>query len=122
MNALSVQPCRIVRIARCVAALTVTATLAGCVLSAPPAQTALPDIEDRPVGNVNTPDAISAAAFVALANGEREWTEDVSGAIGTVRGSGQPDALGCLAAELTIHDFTGLRIEERRLCPPGLGL
>ena len=94
----------------------------GCTFGGSATELMPVDPDDRAVGRLPEPDAISVVAFRALANGESEWIETVSGAVGTVEGRGAPDGLGCLPAELTIHDFSGLRIEERRLCPPSPGI
>ena len=94
----------------------------GCTFGGGATDLSPTDSDDRAVGRLPEPDAISVVAFRALANGETEWVESVSGAVGTVEGRGVPDGLGCLPAELTIHDFSGLRIEERRLCRPSPGI
>ena len=66
-------------------------------------------------------DPVDRVAYAALVAGTTEWREPKGGATGTVEATGQADAAGCRPARLTIHDFTGLRIEERRLCPPPFG-
>ena len=66
-------------------------------------------------------DPIDVAAYAALAAGMSDWTEPRGGATGTVEALGEAEEGGCRTARLTIHDFTGLRIEERRLCPPPFG-
>ena len=61
--------------------------------------------------------AIFAAAGRALALGEPEWLEARSGAWGTVRRTGPDDERACTPAELTVHDYRGVRVERHALCP-----
>ena len=61
--------------------------------------------------------AIFAVAARALALGESEWLEAGSGAWGTVRRTGPDDERACTPAELVVHDYRGVRVENHDLCP-----
>ena len=64
--------------------------------------------------------AIFAAAHRALVLERSEWQDGPTGAWGTVRRTGPDDERSCIPAELTVHDYRGVRVESHVLCP-GLG-
>ena len=74
-------------------------------------------VADPPVADLAAPDPVDTAARDALLAGETRWRETGSGAEGTVRALGAVDPQGCIAARLTVHDYSGLRVEQRALCP-----
>ena len=96
-------------------ALLCVLPLSGCAFRSAAASS--PSLDESTTGDT-ADDAIGRAAFAAWANGMEDWTERASGTVGTVEATGEPDGKGCFPARLTIHDFTGIRIDERRVCPP----
>ena len=103
--------------ARAVLPLLLIASLAGCTFT--PKGVGLSDAASA---GASAPDPVDVAARSALLGppapgGVSRWREDETGSQGTVRALGAVDREGCIPARLTVHDYTGLRVEERRLCP-----
>ena len=94
-------------------------TLQGCAFGPDPDDPVSTGSVEAVVAE-NLSDPVALAARAALDAGLDAWREEASGARGTVRAIGAMDPKGCVPARLMVHDYTGLRVEERDLCPlPG---
>ena len=93
--------------------------VSGCTFT--PGGIGLPEagIDMTVTGTAPASDPVDRAALAALNEGASRWQERASGAEGTVEALGAVDPKGCVSARLLVHDYTGVRMEDRRLCPGG---
>ena len=96
-----------------------SAFASGCTFT--PGGIGLPEagLDMTITGTAPANDPVDRAALAALNEGASRWQERASGAEGTVKALSAIDPKGCVSARLLVHDYKGVRMEDRRLCPTG---